>query len=237
MPNSRRIFLAAALASAAASVASPALASSRRALASMTDGPFYPPERWRAQWSDWDADLTQVDEGAQRLVARGEHLGLALVVADVNGRLVDGASVEIWQCDQLQHYRHPNVARAAAERGVRWDPGFQGFGAARADARGELGFRTIRPVPYPGRTPHIHVKLRHASFGEWTSQLFVAGDAGNARDFLWRNVPADERAALEMRLVRASETTGAAGVAASAAGTRGAPGLTWLARHELVVPA
>jgi protocatechuate 3,4-dioxygenase beta subunit len=47
-------------------------------------------------------------------------------------------------------------------------------------------FRTIRPVPYPGRTPHIHVKLRHASFGELTSQLFVADDPGNARDFLWR---------------------------------------------------
>jgi protocatechuate 3,4-dioxygenase, beta subunit len=230
----RRTLLASVLTGAitgtlASTVALPALASSRRALRQMTDGPFYPPARWRAQWSDWDADLTRVAQGAEAFVARGEHLGLALAVVDTNGRLVDGADVEIWQCDSMQHYRHPDVPREAADRTIRFDPGFQGYGAGRSDARGELGFRTIRPVAYPGRTPHIHVKLRHVSFGEWTSQLFVAGDAGNARDFLWRNVPADDRAALEMKLARAP-----AGAAASPAG---APPLAWVVRHELVVPA
>jgi protocatechuate 3,4-dioxygenase, beta subunit len=206
-----------------ACIAGPSLASSRRAIARMTDGPFYPPQRWRAQWSDWDADLTRVRDGGQTLVARGEHLGLSLVLADTNGRLVDGAEVEIWQCDTLQHYRHPDVPREAADRGARFDPGFQGFGAAKSDARGELALRTIKPVAYPGRTPHIHIKLRHRSFGEWTSQLFVAGDAGNARDFLWRNVPTEDRAALEMRL---------------AAPPAGAPeGLAWAMRQELTVPA
>ncbi len=226
----RRTFVAAALGGALASALSfPAVASSRRALRQMTDGPFYPPARWRAQWSDWDADLTRVAQGGETQVARGEHLGLALVVADANGRLIDGAEVEIWQCDSLQHYRHPDVPREAADRTIRFDPGFQGFGAARSDPRGELSFRTIRPVAYPGRTPHIHVKLRHMSFGEWTSQLFVAGDAGNARDFLWRNVPADDRAALEMKLARAP--------AGAAASPPGAPPLAWVTRHELVVPA
>lgn len=228
MSPTRRTLLAAALATGAAAAALPlpALASSRRALRQMTDGPFYPPVRWRAQWSDWDADLTRVTQGTDVHVARGEHLGLALVVVDTRGRLVDGAEVEIWQCDTLQHYRHPDVPREAADRTIRFDPGFQGFGAARSDARGELAFRTIRPVAYPGRTPHIHVKVRHVGFGEWTSQLFVAGDPGNARDFLWRNVPADDRAALEMKLARA---------AAGAAGT--APVLAWTARHDLVVPS
>lgn len=212
---------------AAAWLACPALASSRRVMPSMTDGPFYPPRRWRAQWSDWDADLTTVDQAGQRLQARGEHLGLSLAVADAQGRLVDGAEVEIWQCDALQHYRHPNVRRDESERGQRWDPGFQGFGAATGNAGGEVAFRTLRPVPYPGRTPHIHVKLRHAAFGEWTSQLFVAGDAGNTRDFLWRQLPEDGRAALEMKLMRVSAAAGpATGVA-----------LAWVARHELVVPA
>ncbi|MCW5632989.1 MAG: intradiol ring-cleavage dioxygenase [Rubrivivax sp.] len=232
MPTSRRqlvTFAAASAAGAALSVlpGAPALASSRRALRQMTDGPFYPPARWRAQWSDWDADLTRVQQGRETLVARGEHLGLSLVVADTAGRLVDGAEVEIWQCDTMQHYRHPDVPREAADRTIRFDPGFQGFGAGRADARGELSFRTIRPVAYPGRTPHIHVKLRHVSFGEWTSQLFVAGDPGNARDFLWRNVPADDRAALEMRLAKPP---------AAAAAAEG-PSLAWVTRHELVVPA
>ncbi len=229
----RRTFVAAAAAIASgafvSALAFPALASSRRALRQMTDGPFYPSARWRAQWNDWDADLTRVTQGSDTHMARGEHLGLALAVVDTNGRLVDGAEVEIWQCDTLQHYRHPSVPREAADRAVRFDPGFQGFGAARSDARGELSFRTIRPVAYPGRTPHIHVKLRHVSFGDWTSQLFVAGDAGNARDFLWRNVPADDRAALEMQLARAP-----AGTAPAVAAT---PALAWVARHELVVPA
>lgn len=232
MKASRRTFVTTTLAAGlgAATLARPALASSRRVLRQMTDGPFYPPARWRAQWSDWDADLTRVTQASEVHVARGEHLGLSLAVVDANGRLVDGAEVEIWQCDTLQHYRHPDVPRDAPDRAVRFDPGFQGFGAARSDARGDVAFRTIRPVAYPGRTPHIHLKVRHVAFGEWTSQLFVAGDPGNARDFLWRNLPVDDRAPLEMQLARA-----AAGAApASAAGS---PALAWTARHELIVPA
>jgi protocatechuate 3,4-dioxygenase beta subunit len=58
-------------------------------------------------------------------------------------------------------------------------------------------------VPYPGRTPHIHVKLRHPSFGEVTSQLFVVGEPGNAADFLYRNLAEDDRREVELRLQRA----------------------------------
>jgi protocatechuate 3,4-dioxygenase beta subunit len=193
-----------------------AAADVRRPLVPMTEGPFYPPARWRAHDADWDADLTRVRRGVQELQARGEPLALQLQVLDTQGRPIDAAEVEIWQCDALASYRHPAVA---AEPG-RFDPGFQGFGAARSGADGSARFRTIRPVPYPGRTPHIHVKLRHAAFGEWTSQLFVAGDAGNARDFLWRQLPAADREALAMQLQPAHDG-----------------GLRWQARHPLVVPA
>jgi len=202
-----------ALASSAAALALPALASSRRAIARMTEGPFYPPRSWRERWSDWDADLTRVPHAGG--IARGEHLGLEGRVLDVDGRAIDGATVEIWQCDALGHYRHPST-----EPALRADDAFQGFGSTRSDAGGRLRFRTIRPVPYPGRTPHIHVKLRHASFGELTSQLFVAGDPGNARDFLWRALAVDDRPALEMRLDDGPADSG----------------LRWLVRHDLVVP-
>lgn len=195
----------------------PALASSRRALAEMTEGPFYPPRAWREAWPDQDADLSRVRQGGQLLQARGEHLGLELVVADTAGRLVDGAEVEIWQCDALAHYRHPRVK---AEAG-RYDPGFQGFGATRSGAQGLARLRTIKPVPYPGRTPHIHFKLRHASFGELSSQLFVAADPGNEGDFLWRRLPAADRAGLTLQLQPAAADQG----------------LRWMARHTLVVPA
>ena len=209
--HKRRLLLA-----AAAAVALPALASTRRALAPMTEGPFYPPAAWRARWSDWDADLTRVQQGQRTLVARGQALGLQLVVTDTNERVLDGAEVEIWQCDAMAQYRHPSVAQEPG----RFDEGFQGYGAAKTGRDGALAFRTIRPVAYPGRTPHIHVTVRHASFGEVTSQLFVAGDPGNARDFLWNRLSAADRDALAMRLEPA------------AAGS----GLAWVARHALVVP-
>jgi protocatechuate 3,4-dioxygenase beta subunit len=196
----------------AASLAWPALAQTRRVLPPMTDGPFYPPRRWRAD-ADWDADLTRTGALGP---ARGEHLALQLQVADTRGRVIDGAEVEIWQCDALAAYRHPGVRTEPGNH----DPAFQGFGAARSGAEGGVLFRSIRPVPYPGRTPHIHVKLRHASFGELTSQLFLAGDPGNARDFLWRRLDADEQASLALRLEPAS-----------------GDGLKWQTRHLLTVPA
>jgi len=199
----------------AAGLALPAVAAPARLVAPMTDGPFYPPARWRAARSDWDADLTRVEGVAG--AAQGEHLGLALQLVDRLGRPMADVDVEIWQCDALAAYRHPRVAQAEG----RFDPAFQGFGSARSGADGRLRFRTIRPVPYPGRTPHIHVKLRHGAFGELSSQLFVAGDPGNADDFLWRRLDAGEQAALALALTPAE----------------GGDGLRWQARQTLVLPA
>ncbi len=193
-----------------------ALAATRRALVPMTDGPFYPPPAYRARQPDSDADLTTVRTGggtAPAARARGEYLDLYGSVVDRAGRPVDRVEVEIWQCDIEGSYRHPRGA------GPQVDAGFQGFGSALSDAAGGYRFRTIRPAPYPGRTPHIHVKLRHPSFGELSSQLFVAGDAGNPRDFLWRSLSPDERATVEMQLQRAPA---------------GAP-VAWFAEHPLVV--
>jgi protocatechuate 3,4-dioxygenase, beta subunit len=188
-----------------------------QALPAISEGPFYPPQSWRAQWTDWDADLTRVQHRPGSAVAQGELLGLEGEVVDARGRRIDGAQVEIWQCDAMAAYHHPRVR---LEPG-RHDPAFAGFGATRTTADGAFRFRTIKPVPYPGRTPHIHVKLRHASFGEITSQLFVADEAGNARDFLWRQLTAPEQAAASMKLQ---------------AGPVGS-GLQWMARPRLVVGA
>ncbi len=147
--------------------------------------------------------------------ARGEHLARGRRLADARGRAIDGAEVEIWQCAVQGQYRHPRERQG----GTGVDPGFQGFGAARSDAQGQVAFRTIRPVPYTGRTPHIHVRVRHATLGEVTSQLFVAGDPGNERDFLWRQLDATERSAIAMTLER----------------TQG-DGLAWRALHRLELP-
>lgn len=194
MKITRRLSLH-AFAVAGAGCALPSAGLAAAALPAMTEGPFYPSPSYRARRLDWDADLTRV--AGVDTQARGEWLDLGGKVQDDTGRHIDGAEIEIWQCDSFGSYRHPSGA------GAQVDEGFQGFGSTRSDAQGLYRFRTIRPVPYPGRTPHIHVKLRHPAFGELTSQLFVAGDPGNARDGIWRRLSADDRQLSEMRLVRA----------------------------------
>lgn len=221
LPVRRRLAVGAATALALPLLLRPARAAG--VLSPMTEGPFYPAPAWRERGpfaGDWDADLTQVRRAGRTRVAQGEHLALALVVQDRAGRAIDGAQVEIWQCDATGRYRHPRDGARPAEV----DEGFQGYGEALSGAGGTVAFRTIRPVPYPGRTPHIHVKLRHASFGEITSQLFVDGEPGNASDFLWRRLGEAGRAALALRLERSGDTSAAA------------DGLAWRARHTLVLP-
>lgn len=216
MPNpctpSRRRCLRHAL-GAAGALALPSLALA--GLPPMTEGPFYPSIDWRKRQLDWDADLTRVtrSSSADAPRAAGEWLDLGGAVLDAAGRPIDGAEVEIWQCDVHGSYRHPNGA------GDKVDEAFQGFGSTRSDGRGLYRFRTIRPVPYPGRTPHIHVRLRHRSFGELTSQLFVAGDPANARDFIYRSLSEAERGDVDMRLQSAPA---------------GAP-TRWVAQRSLVV--
>ena len=66
------------------------------------------------------------------------------------------------------------------------------------DADGRYRFHTIRPVPYRGRTAHIHVKVRLGPRELLTTQLYVAGDPGNARDGIWRGLDEMARAAVTM---------------------------------------
>ena len=178
------------LAAGAALIAAPALhlralaqAASRRLTPAQSEGPFYPV----ALPADSDGDL--LANGALRY-AQGQAAWVEGTVTDLDGRPVRGARVEIWQCDQQGHYHHPGD-------GDRADRAFQGFGRVAVDGEGRYRFRTIRPVAYGGRAPHIHVKVKLAARELLTTQLYVQGDAGNARDFLWRNLRNDDdRAAL-----------------------------------------
>ncbi len=158
-------------------------AAQRRLTPSQTEGPFYPVVLPR----DTDFDLLQ--QGTLRY-GRGQATWLDGEVIDRDGRPVRGAEVEIWQCDVDGRYRHPGD-------GDRADPAFQAFGRVAVDAQGRYRFRTLRPVAYAGRTPHIHVKVKLAQRGLLTTQLYVEGDPGNERDGLWRSLrdPLD-RAAL-----------------------------------------
>ena len=176
----RRIFLMrAGFAAAAPLLLTPALADDRPATPRMTEGPFYP----NALPRDSDADLTRV--AGRSASAQGTVLEVGGRVVDRTGKPRAGARVEIWQCDAQGQYHHVG--------GPEGDENFQGFGSTTTDADGRYAFRTIKPVPYPGRTPHIHFTVLEANRRRLTSQMFIEGEPGNARDGLYRSLGADAR--------------------------------------------
>ena len=137
-----------------------------------TEGPYYPRD-----WSgDDDNDLVMVKGEAAKALGQIAHVEGR--VLDVNANPVPGAKVEIWQCDASGVYRHPRDESPTRRR----DAGFQGRGRAMTDAAGHYSFRTIKPVAYPGRTPHIHVRVDTPSGTTLVTQLYVFGEKQNDRD-------------------------------------------------------
>lgn len=189
----RRRMLAGALAGAAlAGVPWRVGAQSRIATPRQTEGPFYP-DRLPA---DDDNDLVAVK--GQSGIARGEILLLAGTVTDLAGKPLAGARVEIWQCDAGGRYHHSRDSSSVAP-----DPNFQGWGQFVAAADGTYRFRTIKPVPYPGRTPHIHFKVS-GKVGLVT-QMYLEGEPGNARDGLYNSLDPRERAVVTVRVDKAPD--------------------------------
>ena len=147
-----------------------------------TEGPFYPRE-WQG---DVDNDLVVVTgEAAQAL---GPVVHVEGRVLAMSGEPIAGATVEIWQCDANGIYRHPDDEG----QGRRRDSGFQGRGRTVADADGRYRFRTIRPVAYGPRTPHIHFKVVPPAARPLITQMYVFGEPLNARDGVL-NAIADRR--------------------------------------------
>lgn len=147
----------------------------------LTEGPFYP----RRFPADRDADLTRV-AGSGR-AASGTVLEFSGRVIDPRGRPLAGRVVEIWHCDEFGQYHHVGEPAGAG------DEAFQGWGEAAADGEGRFAFRTIKPPPYPGRTPHIHFTVRDRGRRVLTSQAFFEGERGNERDFLYRSLGREAR--------------------------------------------
>jgi protocatechuate 3,4-dioxygenase beta subunit len=138
-------------------------------------GPFYP----QKLPLDSDADLTSIDGQDGR--ATGQITLLAGRVFDSGGAAVSSARVEIWQCDAFGSYHHPRA-------GGGIDPYFQGFGQTVTDHDGNYRFKTIKPVAYPGRAPHIHMKVIDGS-RELVTQIYVRGESVNTSDFLLNAIP------------------------------------------------
>ena len=141
------------------------------------EGPFYPDKLPL----DTDNDLLIINDTVSPAV--GEVTHLTGRVLDARGEPLRNAVVEIWQCDQHGAYLHNGTSNRE-----RRDRNFQGFGRFLTGRDGAYYFRTIKPVPYPGRTPHIHVKVKVKGQDKLTTQCYVKGHPGNEKDGIYRSV-------------------------------------------------
>lgn len=144
-------------------------------------GPFYPD----TLPLDTDNDLLIVNDNITPAV--GDITWFSGRVLTPSGAPVRNALVEIWQVDRNGAYLHGS----SDNREFR-DRNFQGFGRFLTGSSGEYLFRTIKPVPYPGRAPHIHVSVRIRRRSALTTQCYIQGEPLNARDRLLNSVPDPE---------------------------------------------
>lgn len=142
-----------------------------------TEGPFYP-DRLPL---DTDNDLIIVNNALTPAVGQITHLSGRIL--DARGTPVRNATVEIWQVDNNAAYLHTQ-----SDNRQRRDANFQGFGRFLTASSGEYYFRTIKPVPYPGRTPHVHVKVKVRGRPDFTTQCYIRGQRGNDTDAILQAV-------------------------------------------------
>ena len=158
------------------------------------EGPFYPdkiPE-------DTDNDL--VKNGDTSVEAGGKILILNGMLVNLDSQPVKGVSIEIWQTDKNGVYLHSG---SFARRIM--DKKFQGFGRTKTDRNGRFFFRTIVPTQYPGRTPHIHMKLWNEGKNVLTTQLYIHDHPQNKKDFLFQRMSLAEQRINSMKLIPASD--------------------------------
>jgi protocatechuate 3,4-dioxygenase beta subunit len=167
-----------------------------------TEGPFYPDHLPL----DTDNDLVVVTNSVTPAV--GTIVQLSGRILSPSGEPVRNAVVEIWQVDNNGAYIHSG----SSNRDKR-DKNFQGFGRFETGSTGEYRFRTIKPVPYDNRTPHIHFAIDRGGKRNLTTQLYVKGEPLNEKDGIFKAIrnPRDREALLvefkPARMSRVGEQT------------------------------
>lgn len=148
----------AAAGAASSTPASDALASTCRPGAALTpaqaEGPYY------KAGAPERTSLIEAGQAGTRLLVRG-------FVLTADCQPLAGARVDVWQTDAAGQYDNA---------------GFRFRGVQRTAADGSYHIETVVPGEYPGRTPHIHVKVQAAGSPVLTTQLYFPGIALNAGD-------------------------------------------------------
>ena len=149
-----------------------------------TEGPFYPDHLPL----DTDNDLLIVNDAITPAVGQVSHVSGRILGLD--GSPVRNAEVKIWQVDNNGSYLHSN----SSNRG-NYDKNFQGFGRFLTGSKGEYYFRTIKPVAYAPRTPHIHFAVETPGKPRFTTQLYLKGEPKNERDGVLHGIHEPKRRA------------------------------------------
>jgi len=175
--TNRRLFLGSLTLGAAAFAVPGVFAEELTRTPAQTEGPFYPDKLPL----DQDNDLLIIKDSITPAV--GEVTNLTGRILGPNGQPIKNALVEIWQVDNNGAYIHskdPNLSKR--------DNHFQGYGKFETASDGGYRFRTVKPVPYPGRSPHIHVKIRKGGRELLTTQCYVKDHPGNEKDGIYRSL-------------------------------------------------
>ena len=136
-----------------------------------TEGPFYPDHLPL----DTDNDLLVINDAITPAV--GDITWLSGKILNAAGEPIRNAIVEIWQVDNNAVYIH-----SGSDNAGKHDKNFQGFGRFLTGSTGEYLFRTIKPVAYPGRTPHIHFAIKTKGHEKFTTQCYIKGHEQNEKD-------------------------------------------------------
>lgn len=185
LPNRRQLLKGAAIGAGAIALPSmfwtPGVFAEELTLTpSMTEGPFYPDKLPL----DTDNDLLVITDSITPAVGEVTHLSGRIL--NKSGEPVRNALVELWQVDNHGSYLHTQGGNP--NNGNQRDGNFQGYGRFLTNQKGEYYFRTIKPVPYPGRTPHVHFAVSHNNKRLLTTQMLIKGEPANLRDGLFRQI-------------------------------------------------
>ncbi|NJL20877.1 MAG: intradiol ring-cleavage dioxygenase [Leptolyngbyaceae cyanobacterium SM1_3_5] len=126
-----------------------------------TEGPYFVDDRLNR------SDIRS--NPADGAVKEGVPLRLVFQISQVGAQActpLSEAMVDVWHCDAQGVY--------SDVQDRSFDTGGQQFlrGYQVTTVNGTAEFLTIYPGWYPGRTPHIHFKIRTAQGEEFTSQLY-----------------------------------------------------------------
>lgn len=151
-----------------------------------TEGPYFVDEKLNR------SDIRS-DPGT-KAISSGVPLRIKFVVSTVGKTCaaLSGALVDVWHCDAAGRYSDQGQNNTVGQKFLR--------GSQLTDAKGVAQFLTVYPGWYPGRTVHIHFKIRLLSGSnvthEFTSQLFF-DDAFT--DKVFKQTPYSSRGARSQR--------------------------------------